>query len=111
MELKAKVSSARRPKDKPVFFELEEDILKFGLNSEPASANVVAKRLHMKENPKNISMIRQALNKMLKEQKVYRCGSRYAIDYRGGINLMQSFCIKIADDAYKINNFAFEHMA
>lgn len=108
---KAKSVATRKDREKDLLTDLESQILKYGLNSEPASANVVAKRLHMKENTRNISLIRAALVKLLQDEKVYRCGSRYAIDYRGGINLMQSFCIKLSDDNYKINNFAFEHMA
>lgn len=111
MQCKSKSLAARKEKDKQNLTDLESAILKIGLNSEPASANVVAKRLHMKENSRNIAMIRASLEKLLQDQKVYRCGSRYAIDYRGGINLMQSFCIKLSENNYKINNFAFDHLA
>jgi len=99
-------STNPKPKDQPVM-SLEDQILKFGLNSEPTSANVVAKRLHMRESPKNVSMLKKLLDKLTSEKKVYRCGSRYAIDYRGAKNLMDSFCIKVSEGNYKIDNFAF----
>lgn len=99
-------SSTPKSKDRPVL-NLEDQILKFGLNSEPTSANVVAKRLHMRESPKNVSMLKKILDKLTSEKKVYRCGSRYAIDYRGAKNLMESFCVKISDGNYKIDDFAF----
>lgn len=104
-------SAARKTKQNPVLMDLENYILKLGLNSEPTSANVVAKRLELKESTKNIQMIKQALEKMVREKKVYRCGSRYAIDYQGGFNLMKTFCIKVAEENYKINNFVFEGVA
>jgi len=110
MELKSKNKSISKQKSKQIVPNLEEQILKFGLNSEPTSANVVAKRLQMKETPKNISTLRNILEKLTREHKVYRCGSRYAIDFCGGKNLMESFCIKLSDENYKINNFAFEHV-
>ena len=99
-----------KSRDKQFIMNLEEQILKFGLNSEPTSANVVAKRLQMKETSKNISMLRDILEKLTREHKVYRCGSRYAIDFGGGKNLMESFCIKLSDENYKINNFVYEQI-
>ncbi len=102
---------AKRTKDKFVPVNLESLILKFGLNSDPASANVVAKRLEMKETPKNITTIRQALTKLEREKKVYRSGNRYAIDFKGGINLMKKFCIKVSNDNYKIDNFVFDNIS
>lgn len=108
--MKAKLMTIRKTKQEPVF-DLENQILKFGLNSEPTSANVVAKRLEMKETPRNIAMIREVLEKLEREKKVYRCGSRYAIDFQGGFKLMKSFCIKISDENYKINNYIFEPIA
>lgn len=99
-------SSTAKQKVQPTL-KLEDQILKFGLNSEPTSANVVAKRLHMRESPKNVSMLKKILDKLTSEKKVYRCGSRYAIDYRGAKNLMESFCVKISEGNYKIDNFAF----
>ncbi|NUM79208.1 hypothetical protein HUU42_00275 [bacterium] len=109
--MQAKLKSHGKSKANPTFFELEQQILKFGLNSEPTSTNVVAKRLHMKESHKNISMLKDILEKLTREHKVYRCGSRYAIDYQGGKNLMETFCIKISDENYKIKNFVFDHVA
>ena len=111
MQSRQKTTSSRKSRNNQLFLNLENQILRFGLNSEPTSANVVAKRLHMKENPKNVGMIRQLLEKLIREEKVYKLGSRYAIDYRGGRNLMESFCIKISDENYKINNFVFENIA
>ncbi len=90
---------------------LRQNILMFGLNSEPTSANIVAKRLHLKENTKNISTIKAILEKLVIEHKVYRSGNRYAIDFRGGLDLMKNFCIKISKENYKINNFVFENIA
>ncbi len=107
--MKLKVTN-RKMKGKDLPPNLEDLILKFGLNSEPTSANVVAKRLEMKETPKNIALIRQVLNKLEKEKKVYKSGSRYAIDFKGGRNLMKSFCIKISDENYKINNYVFQNI-
>jgi hypothetical protein len=111
MQGKQKVTAARRTKPNQVFFNLAEQILRFGLNSEPSSANVVAKRLHMKETPKNVGAVRGVLEKLIREEKVYKIGSRYAIDYRGGRNLMESFCIRISDENYKINDFVFKNIA
>jgi hypothetical protein len=111
MHAKQKSTSSGKPKNNQLFLNLENQILRFGLNSEPTSANVVAKRLHMKETPKNVGMVRQSLEKMVREQKVYKLGSRYAIDYRGAKNLMRSFCIKLSDENYKINNYVFENIA
>ncbi len=102
-------STNSQPKGQAVM-SLEDQILKFGLNSEPTSANVVAKRLHMRESPKNVSMLKKLLDKLTSEKKVYRCGSRYAIDYRGAKNLMDAFCVKISDGNYKIDNYAFYHI-
>jgi hypothetical protein len=90
--------------------KMELEILMFGLNSDPTSANVVAKRLHMKESPRNISAIKSILDRLVHEAKVYRSGSRYAIDFRGGLDLMKEFCFKISKENYKINNFVFENI-
>ncbi|MCB0834668.1 MAG: hypothetical protein KDC45_14465 [Bacteroidetes bacterium] len=108
---KQRVQSKTTSKAARLFSELEERILRFGLDSEPASANVVAKRLQMKETPKNVSVVRDTLEKLIKEKKVYKSGSRYAIDHAGGMNLMKSFCIKISGENYKINNYVFENIS
>lgn len=110
MHSKERVSTVKKSKKEPLFMDLESRILRFGLDCEPTSANVVAKRLHMKENPKNISMIKAIMEKLIREKKVYKLGSRYAIDHGGGMRLMKSFCIKISNENYKINNFVFENI-
>ncbi len=106
MQRKSKVAKKGKTVQQPVF-SLEEQVLKFGLNSEPTSANVVAKRLQMKETPKNVAMLKKLLDKLTLENKVYRCGSRYAIDYRGAKNLMETFCVKTSDNHYKVNDVVF----
>ncbi len=90
--------------------DLRQKILMFGLNSEPTSANVIAKRLHMKETSRNIQTIKEILEDLVSEHKVYRCGNRYAIDFHGGLDLMKKFCIRISKENYKINNFEFENI-
>lgn len=110
MQTKQRVASEKKSKNVPLFMDLESRILRFGLDCEPTSANVVAKRLRMKENAKNIGMIRAILGKLIAEKKVYKLGSRYAIDYGGGMNLMKVFCIKISNENYKINNYVFENI-
>jgi hypothetical protein len=111
MQSKQRTTSSRKSMNNQLFLNLEYQILRLGLNSEPTSANVVAKRLHMKETSRNVSMVRGILERMIGEHKVYKLGSRYAIDYRGGKNLMESFCIKISDENYKINSFVFDKIA
>ncbi len=111
MHTKQKNTSSGKSRNNQLFLNLENQILRFGLDSDPTSANVVAKRLHMKENHKNVSLIRGILEKLIRQGKVYKLGSRYAIDYNGGRNLMEAFCIKISDENYKINNFVFDKIA
>ncbi len=111
MQSKQRVAVEKKSKSVPLFMDLESRILRFGLDCEPTSANVVAKRLRMKENAKNIGMIRAILEKLITEKKVYKLGSRYAIDYGGGMNLMKSFCIKLSNENYKINNYVFENIS
>lgn len=111
MHGKEKVGIAKKTKNAPFFMDLESRILRFGLDCEPVSANVVAKRLQMKEIPKNIGMIKEILDKLIRGKKVYKIGSRYAIDYGGGMNLMKSFCIKVSNENYKINNYIFENIS
>jgi hypothetical protein len=110
MHSKQKMTMEKKSKNIPLLMDLESRILRLGLDCEPTSANVVAKRLHMKENPKNISMIRAILEKLIREKKVYKLGSRYAIDHGGGMNLMKSFCIKISNENYKIDTYVFENI-
>ncbi len=111
MQSKERITVDKKSKNVPLFMDLESRILRFGLDCEPTSANVVAKRLRMKENHKNVSMIKSILEKLIREKKVYKLGSRYAIDFGGGMNLMKSFCIKISNENYKINNFVFDHIS
>ena len=111
MHTKEKIGESKKTKNGPLFMDLESRILRFGLDCEPTSANVVAKRLHLKENQKNISMIKAIMEKLIREKKVYKLGSRYAIDHGGGMNLMKSFCIKISNENYKINNYVFENIS
>ncbi|KAB2880531.1 hypothetical protein F9K33_04975 [bacterium] len=111
MQSKERIADSRKTKSAPLFMDLESRILRFGLDCEPTSANVVAKRLHMKENPKNIGMIKAIMEKLIREKKVYKLGSRYAIDRGGGMNLMKSFCIKLSNENYKINNYVFENIS
>ncbi len=109
--MKTRFNKLKAEKEELKALHLRQSILMFGLNSEPTSANVVAKRLHMKENPRNITAIKTILENLVHEQKAYRSGSRYAIDFRGGLDLMKSFCIRVSKENYKINNYVFENIA
>lgn len=111
MQPRQRMTDEKKSRNIPMLMDLESRILRFGLDCEPTSANVVAKRLRMKENHKNISMIKTILEKLIGEKKVYKLGSRYAIDYGGGMNLMKSFCFKISNENYKINNFVFDNIS
>lgn len=111
MQSRQRMTDEKKSRNIPMLMDLESRILRFGLDCEPTSANVVAKRLRMKENHKNIGMIKTILEKLISEKKVYKLGSRYAIDYGGGMNLMKSFCIKISNENYKINNFVFDNIS
>ena len=71
-------------------FDLETKILKFGLNSDPSSVNVIAKRLRMSESTRNLNLLKGRLERMFSEKKVYMVGTRYAIDYVGAKLLMES---------------------
>lgn len=108
--MKVKYQEPKTQKGDRKYLRLEQEILMFGLTSDPTSANVVAKRLHMKESPRNIAAIKAILDRLVDEEKVYRSGSRYAIDFRGGLDLMKAFCFKVSKENYKINNFVFENI-
>ena len=81
----------KKPKDTDNMksFDIETRILKFGLNSDPTSVNVVAKRLQMSESSRNLGMLRNMLDRMFSEKKVYMDGTRFAIDYNGARHLMK----------------------
>lgn len=73
---------------KPGIEKLELKLLREGLTYKPCTVNVIAKRLRMKESRRNLSQIKENLERMLKEQKVFRQGTRYAIDREGALMLM-----------------------
>lgn len=73
---------------KPISDKLELKLLREGLTYKPCTVNVIAKRLRMKESRRNLSQIKENLERMLTEQKVFRQGTRYAIDREGALVLM-----------------------
>ncbi len=62
---------------------LEFMLLKYGLNYTPAPLHIIAKRIGVKENEKNIATVRKELERLVRAKKAFKSGNRYAIDAEG----------------------------
>lgn len=72
---------------------IEYMILKYGLNYMPASLNIIAKRIGVAESDRNLDILRNELEKLVRRHKAYKSGNRYAIDAEGA-KVISQVCMK-----------------
>lgn len=79
---------------------IEYMVLRYGLNYMPASLNIIAKRIGISESDKNLDILKNELEKLVRKHKAYKSGNRFAIDTEGARAISQVCMKKEASGKY-----------